>query len=148
MTENKIEENVKFIRLSTGEDIISQIIEVNENENQSFVLVNPLKILYTVGTNPGYIQISMMEWVFSRVCDDQEFTLNPSDIITIGTPSNHVMHYYWETLETFLKKKALKERNVEPVNEDIEESDLSNESDPLQQIMDYLKNVPTKRRLH
>ena len=45
--------NIKFIRLVTGEDVVS---EVQESEN-GLCLVNPLKIIYGVNQKTGYISI-------------------------------------------------------------------------------------------
>lgn len=149
------EENVKFIRMNTGEDIISQIVEIKENDTLSYVLINPLKILYTMGNTPGYLQISLMEWVFTRICEEQEFTVFPNDIITMAIPASNLIEYYWGSIEHFNKmRKAQKQRIKFSEDRHMEESEdffseePTDEHESFLQMMEYLKNSNNKRKLH
>ena len=44
-------DNLRFMRLNTGEDIITELsfMEDKENNNAYYVLSNPLKIVYKIG---------------------------------------------------------------------------------------------------
>jgi len=45
----EIEDSVKFLRLSTGEDLVSQTLEVKNDDGATYyLLINPLKIVYYV----------------------------------------------------------------------------------------------------
>ena len=54
---------IKFIRMNTGEDIIAEIVKYSEDNEDIYVLVNPLKVLYTISKTHG-VSIALMQWVF------------------------------------------------------------------------------------
>lgn len=144
-----LEESIKFIRLSNGEDLISQIIEIRkEDEDAYYILIDPLKIVYMTGNKPGILSISLMQWVFHRVCSDQEFTLYPSDVITIGKPTDSLIEYYQDSLEHFedvkekLKKNTEFTSSSEDVYKDVAVDDI------LDELKEVLDNTSSKRILH
>jgi hypothetical protein len=144
-----LEESIKFIRLSNGEDLISQLIEIRKEEEDSYyILINPLKIVYMTGTKPGILSISLMQWVFHRVCSDQEFTIYPSDVLTMAKPTDSLMEYYQDSLEHFdevkekLKKNTEFSSTEEGLFEDVDDDKL------LDELKDLLENTSSKRILH
>tara|TARA_R110000868_G_scaffold395874_1_gene667859 strand:+ start:278 stop:715 length:438 start_codon:yes stop_codon:yes gene_type:complete len=143
-----LEESVKFIRLSNGEDLISQLVEVRKEEEDSYyILINPLKIVYMTGNKPGILSISLMQWVFHRVCSDQEFTIYPSDVLTMAKPTDSLTEYYQDSLEHFDKvkeklKKNTKFSSTEEVYKDVAVDDL------LDELKEVLANTSSKRILH
>lgn len=146
---NEIDPNIKFIRLNTGEDIVSQIVETQSPEGISYTLINPLKIVYTIGSNPSMLQISMMEWIFNKICDVQEFELNPSEILATANPSESMIDYYWRTINSFAMRKELREKQKEnELKEDHIDDIPDDDFDSLESIMEYLKKNDGKRKLH
>lgn len=142
-----LEESIKFVRLSSGEDLISQIIEIRkEDEDAYYILINPLKIVYMAGTKPGILSISLMQWVFHRVCSDQEFTLYPSDVITMGKPTDSLVEYYQDSLDHFeeVKEKLKKNTEFTSSSEDVYK-DVEDLIDDLKEVID---NKAPKRILH
>lgn len=141
----ELEQSVKFIRMSTGEDLVSEVVEVKEDkEHNYYVLVNPLKILYMSGTtNPNVVSITLMQWVFHKVCDRQEFTIYPNDVITMADANESLIEYYHDSIEHFEK---LKEKNRAKVEEKEAEKEASLE-EIMESLNDYFK-VASKRTLH
>ena len=144
-----LEESIKFIRLSNGEDLISQLVEVRKEEEDSYyILINPLKIVYMSGNKPGILSISLMQWVFHRVCSDQEFTIYPSDVLTMAKPTDSLVEYYQDSLEHFdevkekLKKNTEFSASEEGVFEDVDDDKL------LEELKEVLTNTSSKRILH
>jgi len=138
----EMDNGVRFIRLSTGEDLVSQVLEVNTEDNQHYLLINPLKILYMTGNKPGILSISLMQWIFHRVCDAQEFTIYPTEVVTMAVPSSSLIEYYQDSVEQFESNREKQKKNTEFGSEDPE-----NELDLLDKIQEYLK-VNNKRILH
>lgn len=114
------ETSVRFFRLVTGEDLIAENIEVKTEDEYYFVLYNPMKLVYMMGNKPGTLGVTMMQWVFSNVCDDQQFVLYPQDIIVTGSPAQHMIEGYSrtvahcqqmneETIETFENGNEMEE---------------------------------------
>jgi len=143
-----LEESIKFIRLSNGEDIISQLVEVRKEEEDSYyILINPLKIVYMTGSRPGILSISLMQWVFHRVCSEQEFTIYPSDVITIAKPTDSLAEYYQGSLEHFEEMRDKLEKNTEFSSDEETFKDVS-ENDLLDELKEMLTNTSSKRILH
>ena len=138
-------DNVKYIRMITGEDIISEVIELSDNDNQSYMFINPMKIVYMMSNKPGpSMTISLMHWVFTRICDIQEFNINAEDVLTVARPSANLVEHYYECLEHFESIKLNNEEDdtFDDVLDDGEDQGL----EALQKIMDKFKT--NKRKLH
>lgn len=149
------QEDVKFFRLVTGEDIISEVVEMSIDDKTIYTLLNPMKIVYMMG-KPGFLSISMMEWIFSRICDVQEFNLKPNDILTVGQPSENLITYYHECVDNFEAKRQILNKKVEfgaPTenHEDIP-SEYTDEDDTsaMEELQEIIKNTldNKKRILH
>lgn len=135
----EIEESVKFVRLNTGEDLITQLLEVVQDESHYFTLINPMKVLYT-GSTSGYMTVGLMQWVFNRICKEQSFDISSDDILMIGKPTDSIVEYYWECVDHFNKPDTTtKEEKPSPVSD--EEG-----YEMLQEILDSIKK--DKRSLH
>lgn len=151
-----IDESIKFFRLSSGEDIISEVIESEIDGQLSYTLLNPMKVVYMIG-KPGFISISLMEWIFSRVCETQEFELNLNEVITTGTPTKGIIEHYYECVDHFesrredLNKKVKLDAPIEHhehmkiFEEQEEERDV-----PLDELQELIKDriEGKKRTIH
>ena len=88
-----------FIRLSTGEDIITQC----SMDETTFTVYYPFKIVYTVSpAHNGALTISLLEWVFPNITEQQEFTLKKEEILTTAAPSE-ILHKYYNKVVDKLK---------------------------------------------
>lgn len=143
------ENNVKFLRLTSGEDIISEISEIDYN----LVLTNPLKILYT-SASPGILSISLMQWVFPRISDNQTFEMPKNTVIISSEPSANLTEYYWNTIEHFAKKQMEKSVSFdEDYQDQMDEYDDVIEATGGEEGLEMLKELLNtikgdKRKLH
>jgi len=114
---------VKFIRLKTGDDVIAEVVEVGEDDQIDYMLINPLKVVYVPSTSGSdYLQIAFMPWVFPSICIDQDFYISSDDILTIGDITEKMISYYWKNIDYFLKKDSKGEEVInEPETEDTNE---------------------------
>ena len=135
------ENSVKFIRLSTGEDIVSEVLEIDEGDGVFYYqLANPMKVVYMIpGNRPGIFSISLMQWIFNRLCNDQSFTLHPSSIITMGTPTDALIDYYWKSIDSSDENKEKEEKDTEFIDEDLE-------NEILEKYKDYLMSEKLDKR--
>lgn len=92
-------ENIKFIRLVTGEDIIT---EIKPDEN-NYTLVKPLKIVYALGEKPGVISIGLVQWIFPDVVASQEMSIKDRDILTMSDPSLDMLKSYQSSIKRLEK---------------------------------------------
>ena len=125
---------VKFLRLKTGEDVVSELVEIGENDKTYYQLINPVKVVYMPTERPGYVQVAIMPWVFSRVCDIQEFTISADDVLMVSDVSQFMHEYYWNTME----------------GEDKEESEPEPEDNKLdlETLKELMDQISSKRKYH
>lgn len=142
---------MRFVRLNTGEDLVTELAYIEDKSvGNYYILFNPLKIIYTLGQKPGYLSVSLMQWVFPKICDRQEFIVYASEILTISSTSAHMEAYYYASLERLneVKLDYGESDDVEDFDEDeiksedIPESDL----DYVNKLLEEMKN--NKKRLH
>ena len=141
-----LENSVRFIRLSTGEDLISETTEVKENDSVIYyILHNPMKVAYYTGRQGTSLSISLLQWVFHRICEDQNFVLYSNDVVTMGNPSESMESYYWDTVEHFSRYKSKEEK--EPIEEPITEDAEKEAAEFLEELKDMI-DMNKKRILH
>ena len=73
--------SAKFIRLQNGDDIISEVVEIEDETGVTYTLFRPLKVVYIPSDAIGYLTVAFMPWVFPRICDQQEFVVHSQDIL-------------------------------------------------------------------
>jgi hypothetical protein len=135
-----MEDSVKFVRLNSGEDLISVITEVQQSgEDPYYILSNPMKVMYTMPAKPGYYAISLMQWVSNKLCEDQTFTLNPMDITTIGRPTDKMISYYWQSIDHFSGKEVENESS-----EDILDEEPMSDSDGMELLQELMSNLKVR----
>ena len=133
-----MEQDVQFLRLKNGEDIIT---EVQENAG-SLVLINPCKILYLKGKKSGFLSISLMQWVFSRISADQVFEIDKTEILFKTLPDDNMITHYCNSVEHFLETESKDKIEFEdPMIDDSYE-------DGIDLLKELLKNKDDKGNLH
>lgn len=144
--------DIKFVRLSTGEDLITEVIEMKKDEDMYYVFRNPLKILYLSSgrSSSGSLSISLMQWVFYRISEDQNFMIYPTDVVTMGNPSSSMLEYYLNSVEHFeeLRQEYNKTIEYEKQKKDYIKSSIEEEVteegegiDILQEFLDRIKKA-------
>ena len=136
------ENSVKFIRLSSGEDLISQVTEIREENSLSFILHNPMKVNYYTSKQGASLSVSLMQWVFHRICEEQNFMVYATDVLTMGTPSDSMESYYWDTVDHFETYKTKVEKEPIYENDDNLEKEAAEFIEELRALAD-----PNKKRI-
>jgi hypothetical protein len=138
---------IKFMRLNTGEDIISEVVLV-KNEGNFYLCINPLKIVYNLAARPDSLIVAFSPWVFSSICDKQEFPIFPSDVLTIADPTKALVDCY----RTFINK--MEKVNLETKIDKVDNDEFNHLEDEItQEEQEFLKSVlenleKGKRKLH
>lgn len=122
-----------FIRMITGEDLIADVVW----NDDSVCFINPMKILYVLGEAPGTLKLSLIQWVFPKICRDQEFIINTEDILTMAPLSDELLEYYLDSVDRYAKGKGVIIESYK--NED---SDEENEDE-----VELVKKYQEKKRL-
>jgi hypothetical protein len=133
-----MESEIQFLRLKSGEDLITEVQETDK----TMVLINPCKILYLKGSKSGFLSISLMQWVFSKIALDQIFEIDKSEVLFKTLPAEGMVDHYWNSVEHFLSAES---------KDNIEYDDpMSDESyeEKLEMLKELLGNKNDKGSLH
>jgi len=130
---------IQFIRLNNGDDVVAQVIEVGENDQINYILVNPLKVVYMPSQQgSAYLQVAFIPWVFTRICSEQEFIIHAEDVITMSNVSSYMEEYYWKNMDHFISK----DEDVSTENEELE----TEEETSLEELLEAIKS--SRRTFH
>lgn len=124
---------IKFIRLLNGDDVVSEVAELGDENVTQYLLVNPLKVVY-VTTETNSVQVGFYPWVISSLCDVQEFVVDIENVLTVSSVSPKVLDYYWECIESFNNPK--------------EDEKTEEVKDRTESIIDLLNELSGKRTFH
>jgi hypothetical protein len=89
----------KFIRLTNGDDLIADVVETEDEDGILYTIFNPLRVVYIDSEREGYTAIAFSHWVFSGLCDQQEFVIHAEDVMLIADLSEKMNKHYWDYLE-------------------------------------------------
>jgi hypothetical protein len=85
---------IKIVRLQTGEDIISSIVE--DNDTDMILLTNPMRmIVKRMPSEKGSQSVfMMMPWLPIEVIKEDAAIIYNSDVITMFDPKDSLIEYY------------------------------------------------------
>lgn len=148
------EGSVKFLRLNTGEDIIGYTLHVKKDdfEDEHYLVDMPLKIIYSTNENRNMLlSISLMQWVFSKISETEEFKLFAKDVLLCSNASSNMTEFYYETVHDIeqMREQAEKMRKNTSSNREEESfDDYIDESEGLEMLQEMLEATKNKKILH
>ena len=120
-----MENNIKIVRLKTGEDIIGMLCN-KEDGNMDITQPMSVSIIEQGQLRPGLV---MSYWLPVQLIKKNEITLNSRDVLTVFDPNEEFCEYYTNTVEklqAIIKVKeytdSLSDEEIEEVMESIVES--------------------------
>ena len=149
-------DNIKIIRLQTGEDLIGNYTE--EEGDSAVYLKNPMTLLFK-RLPTGKAVLLMSPWLPIELVEHNSVWLYSNDILTVMQPKPHLIEYYnknirdWE-IELLSSGKdvedALTEMNsLEELQIDEEDVNLdADDEEELRMELEALRNDVKKRILH
>lgn len=111
---------VKFVRLKTGDDVIAEMVEIEDEHGIMYALYNPLRVDYVTTESSNYLSVMFSPWVYPRICEDQEFIIHAEDVLFTSNVTQKINDYYWENIEHYVTKTLKEEEKVNTSNEDYE----------------------------
>ncbi len=135
-------EQIKLVRLQSGEDIIAVYIE--DPESEMVQLINPMTVFFKKLAS-GNSLLMVSPWLPVEIVENDSATIYTSDILTVVDPKQNVIDYYYKTLLELQKYKE-EEQSSESIldwgDEDEEEESLSEE-----EIKEALEELKTNKKL-
>ena len=133
--------NIKIVRLQSGEDIMADMIE--DEENDTVMLDNPMHIIFK-RIPTGQTVMMMMPWLPIELIKENNAILFTSDILTVIEPKDDLVEYYGNVvveaqhrMEEQRKFTSLDEQYDEGEEEEYDEEEI--DEDDLYDIMQQRK---------
>ena len=83
--------SIKIVRLQSGEDIMADIVE--DEENDTILLDNPMQVIFK-RIPTGQTVMMMMPWLPIEIIKENNAIVYASDILTIIEPKDDLIDYY------------------------------------------------------
>lgn len=96
-------EDIKILKLVTGEDIICKFIKIS---TESYAVINPMVISVKYKGNSS--NLVMAHWFPVEIIKKNELLMHPRDILGIVEPIDDVAEYYDTMIESLNKMMKAK----------------------------------------
>ena len=133
-------DNVKIVRLQSGEDIIADYME--DAEGSTILLTNPMSLMFK-RLPTGKAVMMMSPWLPLELVENTTARLFSQDVLTVFEPKAQLIEYYNTTVieveqDMYENDDALDEVDDDDMTEDDEEA-------AMLELEEYLQD--TKKRL-
>jgi hypothetical protein len=136
--------NIKIVRLQSGEDIMADVMENNENE--LIVLDNPMHIIFK-RMPTGQTVMMMMPWLPIEIIKENNATIYGTDILTVIEPKEDLIEYYGKAV--LEAQEIMEKKKIRGINDDdfLDEEDEDDDEEELQveDIIDLMREKKNKR---
>ena len=132
--------NIKIVRLQSGEDIMADIIE--DEENDTIFLDNPMHIIFK-RIPTGQTVMMMMPWLPIEIIKENSAIVYSSDILTIIEPKEDLVDYYGTVvIEAQQRMEEKRDFSNEEEDDEYDEEEIDEE-----ELFEVLKEKK-KHKLH
>lgn len=143
-------DNIKIIRLQSGEDVIADYTQVEGDE--SVLLTNPMTLMFK-RMPTGRAVMLMSPWLPLELVEKNEAWLYQSDILTIVQPKSQIIDYYTNTVkeveEDMIASEAEGEDYLRDITDEFDGEEMTDEEElqAMEELNELRKDVK-KRLLH
>ena len=142
-------DNIKIIRLQTGEDVIADYQQIEGDE--SVLLSNPMTLMFK-RMPTGRAVMLMSPWLPLELVEKNEAWLYESDILTVVQPKQQIVDYYSNSVkevEEDMIASAMDEENyLRDISDEMDdEMSIEEEQQAMEELEELRKDVK-KRLLH
>ena len=142
-------DNIKIIRLQTGEDVIADYQQIEGDE--SVLLSNPMSLIFK-RMPTGRAVMLMSPWLPLELVEKNEAWLYQSDILTVVQPKQQIVDYYANSVkevEEDMIASAMDDDNfLRDISDEVEEELSFEEEQQAMEELEELRQDVKKRLLH
>lgn len=136
-------EQIKIVRLQSGEDIIAGYIENTETEMVQ--LINPMTVFFKK-LSSGTSLLMVSPWLPVEIVENDSAMIYTSDILTVVDPKQNVIDYYQKTLIELENYKNETEESTLDWGDDEEDELEEYSEEDIKEALEEIKN--NKKLLH
>lgn len=143
-------DNIKIIRLQSGEDVIADYTQVEGDE--SVLLTNPMTLMFK-RMPTGRAVMLMSPWLPLELVEKNEAWLYQSDILTIVQPKTQIISYYTNTVkeveEDMIASEMEGEDYLRDITDEFDGEEMTDEEElQAMEELNELRQDVKKRLLH
>ena len=130
--------NIKIVRLQSGEDIIADII--SDDENETMLLDNPMQVIFK-RMPTGQTVMMMMPWLPIEIIKENNAVLYQEDILTVIEPREDLIDYYGNVVVEAQHRMESSRRfnNLGDEEDDESEEEFDEEEIDPEELFELLK---------
>lgn len=134
-------DNIKIIRLQSGEDIIADC----QQENGSTLVKNPLTVAFR-RLPTGKAMMMMIPWIPMEIVEFNSASIHNEDILTMFEPKQSLITFYENTIEDLFR---IAEDSSEDLNyQFMDEEDNVDDEETFEEALEEQQNLTNKRIIH
>lgn len=138
--------NIKQFKLTSGEEILCEVVEWADEDNCDLVIKKVLKINCTDDDNRGVRFYNLRPWLTMQEGDDVFMTLNSNHIIAEANPDSRMLKFFFEAVEqSELSDDDINEKIEDYIDKMKERIKLVSDSDTSDNIIPF--NI-SKNKMH
>lgn len=143
-------DNIKIIRLQSGEDVIADYTQVEGDE--AVLLTNPMTLMFK-RMPTGRAVMLMSPWLPLELVEKNEAWLYQSDILTVVQPKTQIIDYYSSTVkeveEDMIASEAEGGDYLRDISDEVNYEEMTDEEElqAMEEIHELRKDVK-KKLLH
>ena len=111
---------LRQFKLTTGEEIVCEILEWNDEETDLIVIRHAVEIQYIV--KDSYRMCTMRPWLLQQVQNEFFQTLSANHVVADARPALETAANWQETVDFFIDANQLDKTNEGPMDLDTEDS--------------------------
>ena len=141
-------DNVKLIRLNSGEDIVAYL----EEEDNNYLLLTPMAV-FVKRLNSGKTLMMISTWLPNELVEDEIINISKDKVLLVMQPKKELLVYYQKSLDELdgyeiESGEDYDEESLRDASQDTDEEELEEEEDLyLTDLLGGLTNG-TKRTIH
>jgi hypothetical protein len=135
--------NIKIVRLQSGEDIVADMIE--DNDNDVVMLNNPMHIIFK-RIPTGQTVMMMMPWLPIELIKENAAVIYTSDILTVIDPKQELVNYYGNVV-TEAQLKMQQHTSLDTDYEDDVDEEEDDDEASMEEILEAM-NEQKKHNIH
>ena len=109
------EEEIIQLKLSSGEEVLCEIIQWDDQHNATILVKNAFEIVFLQSPTGAMRLCTLRPFMVGQVEEGYNIALNGDMITAQASPTRDILTNYRETLEEYLKF------NIEPTDEELKE---------------------------
>lgn len=137
-------DNIKIVRLQSGEDVIANYTDGKEGE---VTLINPMALIFK-RMPTGRAVMMMSPWLPLELVEDNVACIYAQDILSVFQPKQSIIDYYTSTVIGVEEDRKNEEMNeLHEMEEDDDEMSIDEEQEAMEELS-LLRSDVKKKLLH